>query len=70
MLLLVIVACFGVLFFYAFVQYFSTWPKGCLRARGWLRLAPRLWAIFVSGATARICYRLLLKTQSCFLGLL
>jgi len=33
------------LFFYAFVQYFSTWPKGCLRARGWLRLAPRFWAI-------------------------
>jgi len=32
MLLLVIVACFVVLFFYAFVQYFSTWPKGCLRA--------------------------------------
>jgi len=29
-----IVACFVVLllFFYAFVKYFSTWPKGCLRA--------------------------------------
>jgi hypothetical protein len=34
----VIVACFVLLFFYAFVQY-STWPKGCLRAgrsREWL----------------------------------
>ena len=60
------------LFFYAFVQYFSTWPKGCLRAVGCVSgCSPLVLGDFVSGRrAARICDRLLLKTQSCFLGLL
>ena len=67
----VIVACFVVLFFYAFVQYFSTWPKGCLRAVACVSgCSPLVLGDLYPVRAARICYRLLLKTQSCFLGLL
>ena len=66
----VIVACFVLLFFYAFVQY-STWPKGCLRAgrsREWL-LASRF-GRFVSGSRGAHLLQAAFENSSLFCGLL
>ena len=52
-------------FFLRFRSVFSTWPKGCLRAgrsREWLSGSPLVLGDFCI-RSARICYRLHLKTQ-------
>jgi len=69
---MLLVACFVLLLFLRFRSVFFYLAER-MPARGWLRewlFRARLsfWAICIRlGATARICYRLLLKTQSLFL---